>query len=99
MVTVPAKMYADFKARVVEKALKESVIKEKKLRSCNAVVFETENYYILRSYSTVVALIDKENFAGFDFLRIVYGYTATSAQHISKFFHDYHAIIEYRFCY
>ena len=43
---------------------------------------------VLVSYSTPVALL----FDGycFDFLRYVYGYTATSAQHIAKACHKYH---------
>lgn len=60
-----------------------------KLRTCNAVVYETSHFYILRSYSTTVACIDKENDVLVDFLRAVYGYTATSAQHIAKFSDDY----------
>ena len=62
---------------------------EKQLRSCNAYVFETPNYYVLRSYHTIVACIRKDCGQSYDFLRMVYGYTATSAQHISKFIHDY----------
>ena len=61
----------------------------KPFRSCNAWVYETENYFILRSYNTIVAAIHKESKIMYDFLRAVYGYTATSAQHISKFRHDY----------
>ena len=64
-------------------------IKGERLNSCNAVVFETENYIGLRSYSTVVAFIDKATNDGYDVLRLVYGYTATSSQHISKFFNQY----------
>ena len=61
----------------------------KQLRHCSAVVYETENYYILRSYATIIAVIDKTTDTLYDALRLVYGYTATSAQHISKFNHDY----------
>lgn len=61
----------------------------KRLRSCSAMVYTTTNYYILRSYNTIIAVIDKNTDTLFDFLRIVYGYTATSAQHITKFSHDY----------
>ena len=60
-----------------------------RLRSCNARVYATENYYLLESYNTIVAAVDLRVGAEIDFLRYVYGYTATSAQHISKFFHDY----------
>lgn len=63
--------------------------KVKKLRSCNAKVYETENWYILQSYETPVAYIWKHGFEIYDNLRIEYGYTATSTQHIAKFIHDY----------
>ena len=66
-------------------------VKGKRLRSCTAWVFETEDYYILKSYETYVAVILKSADVMYDALRIVYGYTATSAQHISKFSHDYGA--------
>ena len=61
----------------------------KQLRSCQAYVMETENYYVLKSYNTIIACINKSNDALYDFLRGVYGYTSTSAQHISKFNKDY----------
>ena len=72
-----------------DNALEETVIDAKRLRTCKAIVYETENYYILRSYNTVVAVIDKAFDTLYDCLRVVYGYTATSAQHIAKFDHDY----------
>lgn len=65
--------------------------KSVQLRHCSAVVYETDNLYVLRSYSTIVAVIDKTTDTLYDFLRYVYGYTATSAQHIAKFKHDYGA--------
>ena len=68
----------------------------KRLRSCSAEVapvMDAETgelmYYVLRSYQTIVAAIDVSNDTLYDFLRYVYGYTATSAQHISKFSQDY----------
>lgn len=61
------------------------------LRRCSADVYETDTLCILRSYSTIVAVIDKTTDTLYDFLRYVYGYTATSAQHIAKFKHDYGA--------
>ena len=69
--------------------------KEKQLRTCNAYVTETENFYVLRSYNTFVAAIDKNTNTLYDFLRLVYGYTATSAQHIRKFACDYAGIDGY----
>ena len=68
----------------------------KRLRSCSAEVapvMDAETgellYYVLRSYNTIVAAIDVRTDTLYDFLRYVYGYTATSAQHIAKFDHDY----------
>lgn len=63
----------------------------RRLRTCNARVLETPNYYVLVSYNTTVACIDKRTDTLYDFLRFMYGYTATSAQHISKFKNDYGA--------
>lgn len=63
--------------------------KHKRLRTCSAVVFETEHYYILQSYRTPVAVIAKSTDTLYDVLRYVYWYTSTSAQHISKFEKDY----------
>lgn len=63
--------------------------KYKRLRSCTAWIFETENYYLLKSYNTFIAAIDKRSDVCVDVLRDVYGYTSTSAHHISKFFSDY----------
>lgn len=64
----------------------------KRLRNCQATVYAYENekcrVYILKSYDTIVAAIGASGRC-YDFLRYVYGYTATSAQHISKFFKDY----------
>lgn len=62
-----------------------------RLRTCKAVVFDTGNYYVLQSYATLVACIDKRTNILYDMLRNVYGYTSTSAQHISKFSKDYGA--------
>lgn len=59
-----------------------------RLRSCNAHVEFYNDYIVLVSYSTIVAFID-ENGKLFDVLRLVYGYTATSAQHIAKFKDDF----------
>ena len=61
------------------------------LRSCNARVFKGERYIVLRSYHTNIAVIDTKTDTLYDFLRYVYGYTATSAQHIAKFNQDYGA--------
>lgn len=60
-----------------------------RLRSCQAWVYETKHFYVLRSYNTFIACISKKTDVLYDNLRRVYGYTNTSAQHISKFSKDY----------
>lgn len=62
-----------------------------RLGTCKAAVFDTGNYYVLQSYATLVACIDKSTNTLYDMLRKVYGYTNTSAYHISKFSKDYGA--------
>lgn len=70
----------------------------KRLRTCSARVRIDDNYYVLISYNTVVAFIDRSTGTMYDVLRYVYGYTSTSAQHIAKFRDDYGAkyIFTYR---
>ena len=63
----------------------------KRLRKSSAYVCKLGRFYILKSYSTIVAAIDTCDDNCYDFLRLVYGYTATSAQHIAKFRNDYGA--------
>ena len=62
-----------------------------RLRNCTAFVFRQGKYIYLQSYNTIIAVIDTETDTLYDFLRLVYGYTSTSAQHIAKFAKDYHA--------
>lgn len=61
----------------------------KRLRTCSAYVCKLNQFYILKSYRTIVAVIDTRDDTCYDFLRKVYGYTSTTAQHIAKFQHDY----------
>ena len=61
------------------------------LRSSRARVVELPNYFVLVSYNTAVAAINIHTGVLYDMLRKVYGYTATSAQHIAKFANDYNA--------
>lgn len=61
----------------------------KQLKYNKAWVIETENFYILRSYDTIVAVIEKATDIMADVLRLVYGYTSTSCQHIRKFCRAY----------
>lgn len=76
----------DFNAETVNSSIWSE---SEQLRSCNAKVYTGGNYYVLQSYNTVVAFIDRRADCLYDVLRLVYGYTSTSAQHISKFEHDY----------
>ena len=64
-------------------------VRVERLRTCSATVYENERYIVLISYTTTVAFIDKHEQKAYDILRLVYGYTSTSAQHIAKFFNDY----------
>lgn len=59
-----------------------------RLRSCTAWVYETADYFVLQSYNTLIACIEKATDTCYDVLRTEYGYTSTSAQHISKFRKD-----------
>lgn len=66
-----------------------SMIYYSRLRNCSASVYETEHFYVLKSYDTFVASYNKETHEFIDFLRYVYGFTSTSAQHIAKFKNDF----------
>ena len=55
------------------------------LYSCKAEILEYNGFLALVSYRTPIAVYAPDNATLYDCLRIVYGYTATSAQHISKF--------------
>lgn len=56
-----------------------------RLHHCSAEWTQVGEWMLLRSYCTIVAAYNTETDELFDFLRLVYGYTATSAQHIAKF--------------
>lgn len=68
-------------------------LQEESFRHCKATVGRVGQYIYLRSYDTVVAFINTVTKEGYDILRTEYGYTATSAQHISKFFKDYDYLV------
>ena len=56
-----------------------------KLYSCKAEIRECMGMLVLVSYGTPIALFTADDGALYDCLRVVYGYTATSSKHISKF--------------
>ena len=55
-----------------------------KLYSCNAEIWECMGILSLVSYGTPIAVYTDDG-SLYDCLRVVYGYTSTSAHHISKF--------------
>ena len=55
-----------------------------KLYSCNAEIWGYMGILALVSYGTPIAVYTRDG-SLYDCLRVVYGYTATSSQHISKF--------------
>lgn len=57
-------------------------------RKCSAELIKSDKYIFLRSYRTLIAVYDIEENIVYDCLRYMYGYTSTSAQHISKFYHN-----------
>lgn len=56
-----------------------------KLYSCSAEIRECMGILVLVSYGTPIAVYTAYDGTLYDCLRVVYGYTATSSQHISKF--------------
>lgn len=63
-----------------------------RLRSCQAWTLVGVGHWVfLKSYKTIVAAIDRHNWMCYDFSRYVYGYTATTCQHICKFAQQYNA--------
>jgi len=81
----------------------QNACRQKRLRHCSAIVREYVvdldtpgdligdhcHIYVLQSYNTDVAYVVDNFNLGVDVLRLVYGYTSTSCQHIRKFFDDY----------
>lgn len=70
-----------------------------RLYNCNARYCVTDNYAILQSYSTIIAVQNLDTACCYDLLRCEYGYTATSAQHVSKFKHFFRALNTYTWRY
>ena len=63
----------------------------KQLYNCNATTIQTENLYILKSYNTIIAFIERSSNIAFYFIDIVYSgkERTTSRQHFSKFIKQY----------
>ena len=56
-----------------------------KLYYCSAEIREFNGILALVSYGTPIAVFTPSGGSLYDCLRVVYGYTATSSQHIAKF--------------
>ena len=84
---------------VCKETIKKDILpRVERLRTCQAHVEFYNDYIVLVSYSTPVAFIDdKGNLL--DELRLVYGYTATSAQHIAKFKNEFSRYWSNSYCY
>ena len=67
-----------------------------RLDHCTAWTAEVGEYEVLKSYNTIIAIIHKPTGVMYDVLRYVYGYTATSAKHISKFRRSAYTALTYR---
>lgn len=81
-----------------EAIAKDGTPRFERLRTCQAHTEFYNDYIVLVSYSTPVAFIDEKGRL-FDVLRLVYGYTATSAQHIAKFKQDFKWAWSSAYCY
>ena len=57
----------------------------------NAFVIETGAFWLLQSYETIIAVMDKETRTCIDALRYVYHFTRTSAKHVALFRETYGA--------
>lgn len=76
-----------------------TLVECRRLRSCSAWVYKYNDCTVLRSYNTLIAHIDYSTGNMYDYLRYVYGFTHTSAQHLAKFRHDYCAQRVYTYRY
>ena len=87
-IVVNEKAYAIFNS-AIDEWHKNGESKRFKLNHCQAEVIWTTHYEILCSYNTFVACIDKSTGILVDVLRTEWGFSRTSAQHISKFARQY----------
>nr|DAO44900.1 MAG TPA: hypothetical protein [Caudoviricetes sp.] len=77
----------------------ECIANKVRLKRCKAYIEETRHYYVLISYNTMVAFIDKRTGICYDVLRLVHNYSITSSRHIAKFCKVYCTVntLTYRF--
>lgn len=65
-----------------------------RLNYCQAKTYQTSGYSFLISYNTIVAFVDDSGNL-YDVLRLVYGYTATSTMHITRFKNKFRNVSEH----
>lgn len=83
------------KAKKVWYSIPDDFHEYERLDYCKAWTYKSNGYTFLVSFNTLVAFIDN-NGDMYDVLRLVYGYTTTSAKHIAKFRNNFHNISEHR---
>lgn len=81
--------YEDCMALINERYDFDLLPKPIPLNYCQASVYSIDEYFILKSYDTIVACINTDKRIFVDFLRYEYFYTSTSCQHIAKFKRKY----------
>lgn len=73
----------------------------KQIRKCQAWYTTTDDYYILKSYNTIVAAIFKPTKVCYNFMRHSFDFTTladsnnpgfTTTQHVHKFMKEYEAV-------
>lgn len=69
-----------------------NVLSVRRLHLSQAYVYETNSYYVLKSFTAFVAFIRKSDYECFDILRKCYGYPSNSLHHIAKFKTEYRSI-------
>lgn len=77
-----------------EQAKQEKENKAMKKEEQRRINESVEDFLVLKSYNTVVAVIDKEEGILYDFSRLVYGYTSTTDQHIAKFANEFDKVYD-----
>lgn len=82
------------KAKKVWTNSSKDIDEYERLDYCQAWTYQTRGYSFLVSYNTLVAFID-DNGDMYDVLRLVYGYTNTSAKQISKFRNKFRHVSEH----
>lgn len=82
---IEVNVYVENIVNDVNALLRTSSVPWHRLYNCKAEWGQVGVWVLLRSYSTIVAAYNADTDELFDFLRLVYGYTATSTQHIAKF--------------